>query len=123
MKNILVSLGLICVVLAMVPMVQQQSQADEWPNIFRIMLGDVNCDGSVCGTTSDCIMLLNWLNYHTFELPCEAACDIDGNGWVEYQDAIHLFDICFYGAEPPELFGSCEWQESWLPCSYTTCDQ
>ena len=84
-------------------------------------LGDVDGDGSVCGTPVDVIYLANYLYRGGDAPPCMAAADIDGNGALEITDVVLLMNICFGGWQAPPGFCSCEFQESPLSCFSSVC--
>ena len=119
MKNVLVSFALIAFVFSMIPVLVPANGISGDP---EYMLGDVNGDGQVCGTTADAVYLLNWYYYGGPPPLCMAACDADQNGIVEGYDGVKILNICFSGHPAPPGWGVCAPNESGLGCDSSFCD-
>ena len=69
--------------------------------------GDCNQDGSVCGSVSDLVRIVQRCFLDSPPPPCEAACDADGDGRVcgTVTDVVYLASYCFLGSGlPPQKF-------------------
>ena len=120
MKNILVFFALIAFVFAMIPVLVLAGDVKGDP---EYMLGDVNGDGQVCGTTADAVYLLNWYYYGGPPPICMAACDADEDGIVDNYDAVKILNICFSGHPAPDGWGECAVNDTELSCEYSACNE
>jgi formylglycine-generating enzyme required for sulfatase activity len=73
--------------------------------------GDCNQDGSVCGSVSDLVRIVQRCFLDSPPPPCEAACDADGDGRVcgAVTDVVYLASYCFLGSgmPPPAPWPGC----------------
>ena len=73
--------------------------------------GDCNQDGSVCGSVSDLVRIVQRCFLDSPPPPCEAACDADGDGRVcgAVTDVVYLASYCFLGSgmPPPAPWPEC----------------
>ena len=73
--------------------------------------GDCNQDGSVCGSVSDLVRIVQRCFLDSPPPPCEAACDADGDGrgCGTVTDVVYLASYCFLGSglPPPAPWPGC----------------
>ncbi len=63
------------------------------------MRGDCSADGIL--DMNDVIMVLQVVFVRKKELPCEAACDLDGNGRTDLIDVVHSLQYLMNGVVKP----------------------
>ena len=78
--------------------------------VASFIRGDCNGDGSVLGSTTDPVFLLNFAFLGGRRPPCLASCDVDGDGQAaQVTDAVVLLNFNFLGGvTPPPPFPLCE---------------